>query len=102
MKIAVPVHHDMKCAPFESCDEFALFEIEGTRIATQTTLPQPEGSDCHAWLRSRGVNLVLTARMAASSRDRFGLLGMRVVTDVPTRRADELTRDYLLGQMASA
>ncbi|MHC4917758.1 MAG: NifB/NifX family molybdenum-iron cluster-binding protein [Planctomycetota bacterium] len=101
MKIAVPVTRNMRCAPFGSCDEFALFEIDGMRIAEQTTLPPPLESDRYTWLRNRGVNLIISAGMASASRDRLGQLGMRVVCDVRPAEALDLARDYLLGQLDS-
>lgn len=95
--IAIPTVNRNLCSHFGHCEEFALFETENHKIATEKYLTPPphEPGVLPAWLASQGVTLVIAGGMGQRAISLFNQHNIQVFTGADEKSARILAREFI-------
>jgi predicted Fe-Mo cluster-binding NifX family protein len=102
MIIAAALHQGKVSGHFGQSEGFILYETDGKRIITKTTIDRPEGEHgfLPGFLASKNVDVILAGGMGEGAVVRFGSFGIAVVTGV-VGDTDDACHAYLAGSLAS-
>lgn len=103
MKIAVACSEGMVSGHFGHCEEFQVFETDGSKIVQTEQFSNASGRGCAVAedLGQQGVNVVLAGGMGAGAVNRLSQYGIQAVIGV-TGDAREAVRNYLDGKLQSS
>ena len=97
MKFAIPLAEGKLTAHFGHCQEFALIEVEDSKIKKKEIhVPPPhEPGVLPAWLHSLGANVIIAGGMGGRAINLFKQNGLNVIIGAPALEPEELVRSYL-------
>lgn len=100
-KIAIPVDSGQVSSHFGHAALFFIYTIEeGKIIRTSKEVPPPhEPGVIPRWVKSLGVDTLITGGIGRKAVDIFEQLGVRVLCGAETRLAEELVADYLADRL---
>ena len=103
MKYAIPVTEGVLAMHFGHCEQFAIFEVEGTTIGTleMITPPPHQPGLLPPGLAERGVNLIIAGGMGQRALDLFAQAGIKVIVGAPAENPKEVLTKYLVGTLAT-
>lgn len=100
MRIAVAKEGDMVSEHFGHCEQFALFDVDGTGITDVTIVDNPghQPGFLPGFLKQRGVEVVIAGGMGPKAVDLFENLGIQAITGV-RGPVNEAVKAYLSGTL---
>lgn len=105
MKIAVPTENGVLFPHFGHCSTFTVFEIDtadnNIRSAETLTPPPHDHGVLPAWLHQLGCTHIIAGGMGQRAVMLFEQNGVRVLSGVPTMRAEDAVRALLRGELAT-
>ncbi|MBN2209431.1 MAG: P-loop NTPase [Candidatus Coatesbacteria bacterium] len=105
VRIAIPTTAGKLADHFGRCDEFSLFDLDVTnkRIVNTERAPAPPHQPglLPAWLRERGVQVVIAAGMGPRAKGLFDEEGIEVIIGAATDDPQALAIAYAQGALAS-
>ncbi|ADI01122.1 MAG TPA: dinitrogenase iron-molybdenum cofactor [Syntrophothermus lipocalidus] len=84
MRIAVAREGDMVSEHFGHCEQFVLFDVEGTNVTNMTTVDNPghQPGFLPGFLKDKGVDVVIAGGMGPKAVELFQSLGIKTITGV--------------------
>lgn len=81
MKIAVACMGNMVAGHFGHCQNFMIFETEGTKITSENSIPNPghKPGFLPNYLNDLGTNVIVSGGMGGGAVDIFNEKGIKVV-----------------------
>lgn len=100
-RIALPVDGDTVSTHFGHSPEFAVFDVRGSAITSNSTVTPPPHSPgaLPAWLKETGVDVVIAGGMGHRAVDMLESSGIEVVTGAPPGRPEDLVKAFLAGTL---
>lgn len=100
MKIAVTCSDGVVSGHFGHCEEFQIFETDGSKILHSESFANTSGRGCAVAesLDQMGINVVLAGGMGAGAVNRLLQYGIQAVIGV-TGDAQEAVLSYLRGEL---
>lgn len=100
MRIAVARDGNMVSEHFGHCEQFVLYDVEGTTIKKETVVDSPphEPGVLPVFLQKQGANVVITGGMGRRAIDLLEMNGVKVVTGV-TGGIKDVVDAYLAGTL---
>lgn len=100
MKIAISTDGDYVSAHFGRCPQYALVEIEGSKVLTRELIDNPghQPGFLPGFLAERGVNCVITGGMGPRAQSLFAQQGIETVVGV-SGKVDEVIEKLLKGEL---
>ncbi len=102
MKIAVASEGPMTTEHFGHCQNFNIFEAEGTTIVNETSVPNPghKPGFLPVFLHDKGVNVIISGGMGAGAIDLFNEKDIEVIVGASGVAKDN-AQAYLEGKLKS-
>jgi predicted Fe-Mo cluster-binding NifX family protein len=102
MKIAVACEGKTITEHFGHCETFAIFEAQGTQIASKQFVPNPghRPGFLPVFLHEKGVNVIISGGMGGGAVDIFNEKGIEVITGA-SGDAETAANNYLQGKLKS-
>ncbi|MGD9677698.1 MAG: NifB/NifX family molybdenum-iron cluster-binding protein [Vulcanibacillus sp.] len=102
MKIAIASDGDLVSGHFGHCQEFTIYDIEGTNIEKKEMVQNPghRPGALPIFLREKGVNLIIAGGMGSTAQDLFINNDIQVVVG-SEGLCDEIIKEYLEGSLKS-
>ncbi len=103
MRFAVPTNDRTLCAHFGHCAEFAIFDVEGDKIVSESyiTPPPHEPGLLPGWLHERGVNMIVAGGMGQRAQQLFAEKDVKVTTGAMGGCPREVVEGYLSGTLVT-
>jgi ATP-binding protein involved in chromosome partitioning len=105
MRIAIPVTDGKLSAHFGHCEQFAIIDVDtdGKSIKRQelVTPPAHEPGALPKWLSGLHIELIIAGGMGRRAQQLFVQSGIDVVVGAADDNPQELTSQYLAGQLRS-
>jgi len=103
MKIAIPLANGKSTAHFGHCQEFALVEVEESKIKkTETHVPPPhEPGVLPGWLHDMQADVIIAGGMGQRALSLFDQQGITVITGAPELEPESLVESYLENTLAT-
>lgn len=106
MRIGIPVENGILCVHFGRCAEFALIDVDETRLVIRNIMtsqaPEHEPGVRPRWMIQNGVKVAIVNGIGTRARNTLEAAGVRVIAGVQPRPAIELVQAYLDGNLVSA
>lgn len=102
MKIAVSCNGSSIWAHFGHCENFMIFDVEGSKIVSSENVPNPghKPGFLPNFLADRGVNVIISGGMGGGAVEIFNERGVEVVVGA-SGDAKEAVEKYLKGELIS-
>lgn len=105
MKIAIPIAGGVLSAHFGHCDRFAIMDIDTEKkeiVKTEMLVPpRHEPGVLPSWLSQIGCTVIIAVGMGGRAIDMFSRNGVQVVVGAPVKSPNDLTVDYLNGNLVT-
>jgi predicted Fe-Mo cluster-binding NifX family protein len=105
MRIAIPVSEGQLAQHFGHCERFALLDVDTDKreitASMEVDAPEHQPGLLPAWLKARGVNLVIAGGMGSRALSHFAAASIQVLTGAPTATTRSLVEQYLAGTLVS-
>jgi len=104
MKIAIPVANGILCQHFGHCEEFAIIDVDETGQIKSMLSEEPpphEPGVLPAWLKSKGVGLVIAGGMGQSAQMIFSKNNISVTVGAPALSPEKLVHLHVAGTLKS-
>ena len=106
MRIGIPVENGFLCSHFGRCDEFALVDVDETRLTIRSLqysrAPEHEPGVRPRWLIQNGVKVAIVGGIGLRAQNTLEAAGIRVISGIPSRTPEELAKAYLEGSLVSS
>jgi len=103
MKIAIPTAEGLLCPHFGHCQEFTFLDVDTAEkkiLNIESKVPPPhEPGVLPKWLEQHDCNLVIVGGMGQRAISLLENAGVVVVSGAPSKRPEDIVRDYLDGQL---
>ncbi len=103
LRIAISVSGGKLCTHFGHCESFAMFDVNCAekQIIDFQSIPSPghQPGILPEFLRSNGVNLVITGGMGQRAQDLFGKADINLILGVPEDNPEDIVKAYLEGNL---
>jgi predicted Fe-Mo cluster-binding NifX family protein len=100
MRIAIATLNGEVAAHFGHCQQFTLYDLEGSKVTKKTTVPSPAHRPgvLPRFLADQGVNCIIAGGMGPSAQGLFAEQNIAVIIGAagPT---DQVIKDYLAGNL---
>ncbi|MGI6732136.1 MAG: NifB/NifX family molybdenum-iron cluster-binding protein [Anaerovoracaceae bacterium] len=102
IKIAVASENQMVAEHFGHCENFNIFDTEGTQIIKSESVPNPghRPGFLPNFLNDKGVKVVISGGMGGGAIDIFNEKGIEVIVGA-SGNAKEVVEAYLDGSLSS-
>jgi len=104
MRIAIPLSNGILAQHFGHCEKFALIDTgpEGAILdSSEISAPEHQPGLLPAWLKERGVTLVIAGNLGSRARTLFAAESIEVRTGAPSTSPETLVRDFLNGTLVT-
>jgi predicted Fe-Mo cluster-binding NifX family protein len=105
MKLAIPVLDSLLYPHFGRCSELAIVEVDMTSKAILSkqilAAPKHEPGKLPQWLKSHGVNVVITGGIGARAAELCDMNQIQVLTGAPAEPVDAVVTAWLQGHLKS-
>jgi predicted Fe-Mo cluster-binding NifX family protein len=99
MRIAIPISEGRLAQHFGHCEKFALVDVDPVTKAaiksTEVAAPEHQPGLLPAWLKEKGVNLVIAGGMGARALSLFQAASVEVRGGAPAATVATLVQQYL-------
>lgn len=102
MKIAVASEKEMVTSHFGHCENFNIYEAEGSKIVKSESIQNPghRPGFLPNFLNDMGVNVIISGGMGQGAVEIFNEKGIEVITGAEGK-AKKAAEDYLKGSLKS-
>jgi predicted Fe-Mo cluster-binding NifX family protein len=100
-KIAIPTSQGKLAMHFGHCQEFHLFDVNGSAIENQEALTPPphQPGVIPKWIHQQGATDVIAGGMGQKAINIFNQLGINVFVGAPSKDSRTIVEEFLNGSL---